>query len=122
MRAIRVEDLGKTYRVPVREAGVANALRSLVHRETRDVVAVGGINLNIDEGEIVGFLGPNGAGKTTTIKMLAGLLHPSTGRAEVFGFTPAERAHEFLMQITLVMGQRNQLIWDNGRIVLPESL
>ena len=112
MSAIKVSDLTKVYQVPVREAGIKAALRSLVHRESRDVVAVRPINFKIGEGEIVGFLGPNGAGKTTTIKMLSGLLHPTCGVAEVLGYTPSERHYDYLRQITLVMGNRNQLMWD----------
>ena len=109
---IRVRDLSKTYLVPVRGAGVRAALRSLVHRETRAVVAVSGVSFELARGEIVGFLGPNGAGKTTTLKMLSGLLHPSAGTAEVLGFEPHRRSKDLLRQITLVMGQRNQLLWD----------
>ncbi len=110
--AIRVKDLGKTYRVPVRDAGIRAALFSLLKRETRTIDAVRDISLSINQGEIVGFLGPNGAGKTTTIKMLTGLLHPSSGSINVCGFVPYRRQHDFLRQITLVMGQRNQLLWD----------
>lgn len=75
-------------------------------------MAVGGISLEIEPGEIVGFLGPNGAGKTTTLKMLSGLLYPSSGTATVLGYQPWDRDPEFLRQMTLIMGQRNQLIWD----------
>lgn len=110
--AIDIEGLEKTYHVPVRDAGVGAALKSLVRRETRPVNAVTPISFAIEPGEIVGFLGPNGAGKTTTIKMLSGLLHPSAGRASVLGHEPAKRHRDFLRQITLVMGQRNQLLWD----------
>ena len=110
--AISISDLSKTYEVPVREAGIGAAIRSLFHRENRLVEAVKPISFDIAPGEIVGFLGPNGAGKTTTIKMLSGLLHPSSGQVEVLGFKPAERRPNFLRQITLVMGQRNQLLWD----------
>jgi ABC-2 type transport system ATP-binding protein len=109
---VQVRGLSKTYAVPVREPGVRAALRSLVRRETRPVHAVREIALDVAPGEVVGFLGPNGAGKTTTLKMLAGLLHPSAGEARVLGFVPSERRREFLRQITLVMGQRNQLVWD----------
>jgi ABC-2 type transport system ATP-binding protein len=112
VRDIRVRDLSKTYRVPVRGAGVRAALRSLIRRETRAVEAVSGVSFEMAPGEIVGFLGPNGAGKTTTLKMLSGLLHPSAGTAEVLGFLPHERSKDLLRQITLVMGQRNQLLWD----------
>jgi ABC-2 type transport system ATP-binding protein len=110
--AIQVRGLAKTYRVPVREAGVRAALRSLVRRETRAVEAVRAIDFEMAPGEIVGFLGPNGAGKTTTLKMLSGLLHPTAGDAAVLGFVPSRRERDFLRQITLVMGQRNQLVWD----------
>jgi len=110
--AIQLNQLEKSYEVPVREAGIGAALKSLVNRKTRKVEAVRPINFDIGEGEIVGFLGPNGAGKTTTIKMLAGLLHPSGGELSVIGYTPFERKPDFLRKITLVMGQRNQLMWD----------
>ena len=110
--AVAVRDLRKTYAVPVREPGVAASLRSLVRRTTRDVHAVDGVTLTVPAGEVTGFLGPNGAGKTTTLKMLAGLLHPSAGEARVLGHDPYRRDPEFLRQITLVMGQRNQLQWD----------
>ena len=82
------------------------------HRETKEVRAVDGIDFEIAAGERVGFLGPNGAGKTTTLKMLAGLLVPTAGTLEVGGFVPRERATGFLEQITLVMGQKQQLLWD----------
>jgi ABC-2 type transport system ATP-binding protein len=110
--AVVVTNLRKTYAVPVREAGVGALLRSLVRRTTRDVHAVDGLTLTVPSGEITGFLGPNGAGKTTTLKVLAGLLHPSGGEARVLGHDPYRREPDFLRQITLVMGQRNQLQWD----------
>jgi len=110
--AIHTHELTKVYTVAEREAGVAAALRSLVHRRTEDVRAVDGIAFDLAPGEVVGFLGPNGAGKTTTLKMLAGLLHPTGGSLSVLGFTPARREPAFLRQITLVMGQPNQLAWD----------
>ena len=110
--AIRVRDLRKTYVVSEREAGAAAALRSLVNRRTSEVAAVDGISFDLAAGEVVGFLGPNGAGKTTTLKMLSGLLHPSGGEVSVLGHAPSRREKDFLRQITLVMGQRNQLVWD----------
>ncbi len=110
--AIQVDRLGKTYSVPEREGGIRAALTALVRRRTRQVQAVKEISFTIDSGEVVGFLGPNGAGKTTTLKMLSGLLHPSSGRAEVFGFTPWRRDREYLGRMTLIMGQRSQLQWD----------
>jgi ABC-2 type transport system ATP-binding protein len=109
---ISLNNLRKVYTVPVREGGMRAAMRSLVARETRDIVAVNDITFTIAPGEVVGFLGPNGAGKTTTLKMLAGLLHPSGGRAQVIGFEPWQRDHDYLRSMTLVMGNRNQLAWD----------
>jgi ABC-2 type transport system ATP-binding protein len=110
--AIRVRDLRKTYDVPERESGLAASVRSLWRRRTTEVVAVAGIGFDVAPGEVVGFLGPNGAGKTTTLKMLSGLLYPSGGEADVLGFVPWRREKAFLRQMTLVMGQRNQLVWD----------
>lgn len=110
--AIHVRDLCKTFEVPEREAGTGAALRSLFRRRTRKVEAVRPLGFEVAAGEVVGFLGPNGAGKTTTLKMLAGLLEPTAGEARVLGCVPFERKKEFLRQITLVMGQRNQLVWD----------
>jgi ABC-2 type transport system ATP-binding protein len=109
---IAVSQLAKHYQVPVREAGLRAAAVSLVHRKYRPVRAVDGISFEIRRGEVVGFLGPNGAGKTTTLKMLSGLLHPTGGQAQVLGFEPARRQPDYLSQITLVMGNRNQLMWD----------
>jgi ABC-2 type transport system ATP-binding protein len=109
---IRVHNLSKTYVISRREPGAIPALRSLVHRQTESIPAVDGISFDVEPGEIVGFLGPNGAGKTTTLKMLSGLLHPTGGEVSVLGFTPWRRQRDFLRQITLVMGQRNQLVWD----------
>jgi ABC-2 type transport system ATP-binding protein len=110
--AITVTELGKTYVVPEREGGVRAALVALVKRRTREVEAVAGVSFGIEAGEIVGFLGPNGAGKTTTLKMLAGLLHPTTGTADVLGYTPWRRDRDYLGRMSLIMGQRNQLHWD----------
>ena len=93
--AIHVRELSKTYAVPVREAGLSAALRSLVRRRTRLVEAVREISFSVSPGEIVGFLGPNGAGKTTTLKMLSGLLYPSGGRGLVLGFEPFKRQRDF---------------------------
>jgi ABC-2 type transport system ATP-binding protein len=109
---IRVRDLEKTYAVTEREPGLRAALASLFRRRRSYVRAVDGISFDLAAGEIVGFLGPNGAGKTTTLKTLSGLLHPTSGQVAVLGFTPARRERDFLRQITLVMGQRNQLVWD----------
>ena len=110
--AITVHHLSKHYRVAEREAGLRAALRSVVRKSVRNVVAVRDISFEIAPGEIVGFLGPNGAGKTTTLKMLAGLLYPSQGEANVLGYTPWKREAAYLRQIAMVMGQRSQLEWD----------
>jgi ABC-2 type transport system ATP-binding protein len=109
---IRVRELRKTFRVPEREAGLRASLASLFRRTHRDVHAVAGVSFDIASGEVVGFLGPNGAGKTTTLKMLSGLLYPTSGEATVLGSTPSRREKDYLRQITLVMGNRNQLQWD----------
>src|SRR6187551_761894 len=98
--------------VPERDAGLRAAMRSLVRRKTREVRAVDTISFEIGPGEVVGFLGPNGAGKTTTLKMLSGLLYPTSGEALVLGHVPSKRERDFLRRITLVMGNRNQLQWD----------
>ncbi|MFU8773521.1 MAG: ABC transporter ATP-binding protein [Anaerolineales bacterium] len=111
-QAIAITDLSKHFLVPEREAGTKAALGSLFKRRNRVVKAVDGISANISESEVVGFLGPNGAGKTTTLKMLSGLLHPTSGGASVLGYQPWDRDRDYLRQITMVMGQRNQLQWD----------
>jgi len=112
MSVIYVKNLNKTYQVPEREAGLIASLKSLVKRKYKEVKAVDGITFEIGAGEVVGFLGPNGAGKTTSLKMLSGLLYPTSGEGNVLGFTPSQRDKNFLKQITLVMGNRQQLSWD----------
>jgi len=109
---VHVNELTKVFKVPEREAGLRAAAKSLFHRETRDVRAVDAISFEIGPGEVVGFLGPNGAGKTTTLKMLSGLLFPTSGEARVLGHVPSRREKDYLRQMTLVMGNRNQLQWD----------
>lgn len=104
--------LSKHFRVPIRESGLKASIHSLIKRQYSTVNAVDEISFQIDPGEVVGFLGPNGAGKTTTLKMLSGLLYPTSGKASVLGFEPSRRQSEFLRQITLVMGNRQQLVWD----------
>ncbi len=109
---IRVEGLSKTYRVAEKQPGLAGTLRHFIRRRTRDVTAVQDVSFVIEPGEMVGFLGANGAGKTTTLKMLCGLIHPSAGDVQVAGHRPQRRQAEFLRRITLVMGQKQQLLWD----------
>jgi ABC-2 type transport system ATP-binding protein len=109
---IRVRALRKRFDVHERAPGVAAAFRSLLRRNTRPVMAVDGIDLDIAPGERVGFLGPNGAGKTTTLKVLSGLLHPTSGEVRVDGHEPRRREDAFLKKIMLVLGQKQQLLWD----------
>jgi ABC-2 type transport system ATP-binding protein len=109
---IHVSELTKIFKVPEREAGLGAAAKALFRRQTRDVHAVEAISFAIQPGEVVGFLGPNGAGKTTTLKMLAGLLYPTSGEALVLGHVPSRREREYLRRMTMVMGNRNQLQWD----------
>ncbi|NJD60436.1 MAG: ATP-binding cassette domain-containing protein [Anaerolineae bacterium] len=109
---IQLNDLSKHYQVPVRKAGLKASIGSLFKREYVIVKAVEQINFSIVQGEVVGFLGPNGAGKTTTRKMLSGLLYPTHGNLSVLGYVPSKRQPEFLRQSTLVMGNRQQLVWD----------
>ena len=112
MAIIQIRDLRKSYRVYQKKEGLGAAIRGLFHREYREVHAVKGIDLTVDEGEFVAFLGPNGAGKTTTLKLLSGVISPTSGEASVMGFVPWERANEYRRRFALVMGQKNQLWWD----------
>ena len=112
MPVIDVSHLKKHYRVHKKEPGLIGSLKSLVKRKYFDVKAVDNISFQIEEGELVGFIGPNGAGKTTTLKVLSGLLYPTSGFVRVLDFTPWNRKPSFLKQISLVMGQKNQLWWD----------
>src|ERR1043165_7596785 len=109
---IRAKDLCKHFKVHRRPPGFAAAMKSLVRRKYDTVKAVDGVSFTIETGERVGFLGPNGAGKTPTLKVLSGLLHPTSGEVEVEGYVPFKRQAELLSKITLVMGQKSQLIWD----------
>ncbi len=110
--AARVQHLCKTYRIHERPPGLAAALRSVFRRQYKDLPAVRDLSFSVEPGERIGFLGPNGAGKTTTLKILAGLLHPTSGEVSVSGFLPQRREEAFLKSITLVMGQKQQLLWD----------
>ncbi|MDJ0516132.1 MAG: ATP-binding cassette domain-containing protein [Trichodesmium sp. MO_231.B1] len=112
MSIILAKNLSKVYPVAIKEPGIKGTLRHFIRRNYQYVKAVENISFEIDPGEIVGFLGPNGAGKTTTLKMLTGLIHPSNGVVKVANNIPFDRKREFLQQITLVMGQKQQLIWD----------
>ena len=112
MVMVAVEGLGKIYHIAVKESGLVGTLKHFWHRQYRAIAAVKDISFAIESGEIVGFLGPNGAGKTTTLKMLTGLINPSSGTVQVAGHIPFRRDTNFLQKITLVMGQKQQLIWD----------
>jgi ABC-2 type transport system ATP-binding protein len=109
---ISVEHLSKTYRVPVRPEGLGESIKSLAKRNYEDIPAVQDISFSVEAGEIVGLIGPNGAGKTTTLKLMTGLLHPTSGKATVSGFTPWERKQDYLRQISMVLGNKSQMIWD----------
>jgi ABC-2 type transport system ATP-binding protein len=109
---VHVRDLSKVFRVHERQEGLLATLRSLFIRRYTDVPAVQDVSFDIAEGEVVGFLGPNGAGKTTTLKMLCGLLYPTAGEVHVLGHVPWRREDDLLRNITLVMGNRSQLLWD----------
>jgi ABC-2 type transport system ATP-binding protein len=112
MAIIEADGLTKTYRVFQKKEGLLGALRGLYRREFKEVRAVDGVGFAIEPGEMVAFLGPNGAGKTTTLKMLSGLIYPTSGTARVLGFIPWQRADAFRRRFALVMGQKNQLWWD----------
>ena len=109
---IEVNGLTKAFRSYKKQPGFAGAVKGLFRRQYEQTVAVNEVSFKIEPGELVGFLGPNGAGKTTTLKMLAGLLYPSSGEAKVLGYTPWERADGYRRQFALVLGQKNQLWWD----------
>jgi ABC-2 type transport system ATP-binding protein len=109
---IQVHSLTKTYRVPVRPEGLQASLKSLVKPQHRSVDAVKDVSFCIEAGSVVGLIGPNGAGKTTTLKMLSGLLHPSSGGATVAGYVPWQRHPDYLWRISMVMGNKSQMLWD----------
>lgn len=111
-KAIIVDNLVKNFEVTEKEPGISGAFKSLVSPKKRQVNALKGISFTIQPGELIGFIGPNGAGKTTTLKTLSGLLYPTSGFVEVLNHDPWERRPEYLKQISLVMGQKNQLWWD----------
>ncbi len=107
---IRAQHLGKEYRLYRKDAGAWNTVKALFYRKYETVHAARDITFAVNEGELVGFLGPNGAGKTTTMKMLSGIIEPTSGSVNVLGFTPYDRKPEYQKQFSIVMGQRNQLI------------
>ena len=112
MAVIEIEQLAKGYRVYQKPEGLWASLRGLFHREYREVHAVRSIDLTVEQGEFVAFLGPNGAGKTTTLKLLSGVINPTSGTARVMGFVPWKRENAYRRRFALVMGQKNQLWWD----------
>ncbi|MCY3883992.1 MAG: ABC transporter ATP-binding protein [Gammaproteobacteria bacterium] len=112
MYQIHVQGLTKSYRIAERQPGMVGAVKSLFHRSYRDVEALRGIDFDISRGEMVGYIGPNGAGKSTTIKILAGILVPTSGRCEVNGLVPWQSRISYVAQIGVVFGQRTQLWWD----------
>jgi ABC-2 type transport system ATP-binding protein len=112
MSQIEVESLAKTYVTYQRGSGFGAIAKSVFKREFQEVRALKGVSFDIDEGSLVGFLGPNGAGKSTTLKILTGVLHPSSGRASVLGFCPWQKRKRYVANIGAVFGQKSQLIWD----------
>src|SRR4030042_3601484 len=111
-KAIIVDHLVKNFEVVEKKPGIAGAFRSIISPKKKIVHSLRNVSFTIQPGELVGFIGPNGAGKTTTLKTLSGLLYPTSGFTQVLEFDPWERKREFLKQISLVMGQKNQLWWD----------
>lgn len=109
---IQVKNLCKYYKQHKKEPGLKGSIKALFRRKYKTIKAVNDISFTIDEGEMVGFIGPNGAGKTTTLKVLSGLLYPTSGEARVLGYIPHKRQPEYQKQFSLVMGQKNQLWWD----------
>src|SRR5881394_2165740 len=112
MAVIEVKGLTKHFRTYKKQPGLGGAVRGLFHRKYEQTAAVKDVNFSVEQGELVGFLGPNGAGKTTTLKMLSGLLYPTSGSARVLGYVPWERNDGYRRQFALLLGQKNQLWWD----------
>src|SRR5216684_169967 len=112
MPAIEVIGLTKAFRTYKKQPGFAGAVKGLFRRKYEQTIAVKDVNFVVEPGELVGFLGPNGAGKTTTLKMLAGLLYPTSGSARVLGYVPWQRQDGYRRQFALLLGQKNQLWWD----------
>jgi len=112
MNVIEVKNLTKVYSTHQKTPGLIGTIKSFFHRKYKEIKAVDGISFEIAEGELVGFIGPNGAGKTTTLKILSGLLYPTSGQARIFGYIPSKRESQFQKQFAFVAGQKNQLWWD----------
>lgn len=112
MVAIKVDKLKKYFTVAQKEAGILGTFKGIFSPKSKIVRAVDNVSFEIKEGELVGFIGPNGAGKTTTLKILSGVLHPDGGLVEVLGHSPWRREDSFLKNIALIMGQKNQLLWE----------
>ncbi len=112
MALIELNNLKKTYRVYQKKEGLRASIKGLFKRTYKEVQAVRGIDLSVEQGEFVAFLGPNGAGKTTTLKLLSGVIHPTSGTASVMGHIPWQRENDYRRRFALVMGQKNQLWWD----------
>src|SRR5437868_706106 len=112
MPVIEATGLTKSFRTYKKAPGFFAAVRGLLHRKYESTLAVKEVTFQVEEGELVGFLGPNGAGKTTTLKILAGLLYPTSGSATVLGYVPWKREDGYRRQFALLLGQKNQLWWD----------
>src|SRR3982750_2529979 len=112
MSVIEIKALAKSYRIYQKQEGLLASVSGLFKREYRQVEAVRAIELTVEKGEFVAFLGPNGAGKTTTLKLLSGVINPTSGEATVMGFVPWKRENAYRRRFALVMGQKNQLWWD----------
>lgn len=110
--AIEAKNLGRVYKTYSKKEGIINSLKGFYNRKYTEKVALKNANLKIEAGKIVGLVGSNGAGKTTLLKILSGLIHPSTGTANVLGYEPWKRDNEFLKQVSILLGQKNQLWWD----------
>lgn len=109
---IKVENLTKIYKVVKKEEGIKGSIKSLINKTYEEKTAVNDVSFEINRGEFIGFIGPNGAGKTTTIKMLSGIIHPTFGKINILGYEPHKMQNEFKRNISVTMGQKNQLWWD----------